>query len=51
MVSPHNHYTWKAHIVLMLGVSAEPVKVTYECRQCGQVFDETTDKQVMAKQC
>ena len=43
MVSPENHYTFLRSLILMLGISVEPVKVTFQCRQCWKVFDETTD--------
>jgi len=43
MVSPENHYTFLGSLILMLGISVEPVKVTFQCRQCWKVFDETTD--------
>jgi hypothetical protein len=42
-VSPENHYTFAGSLILMLGISVEPVKVTYQCRKCWKVFDETTD--------
>jgi hypothetical protein len=51
MVSPENHYTFWGHIILMLGVSVEPVKVTFQCRTCWTVFDSTTDPAVMRRQC
>jgi hypothetical protein len=51
MVSPENHYTFTGKIILMLGISVEPVKVTYQCRKCWQVFDETTDPAVMRGSC
>lgn len=51
MVSPRNHYTFWRHLILMLGVSVEPIRVTFECRKCWQVFDEETDPAVMRKQC
>jgi hypothetical protein len=43
MVSAENHYTFLRTLILALGISVEPVKVTYQCRQCWKVFDETTD--------
>ena len=51
MVSPDNHYTLVGKMVLMLGISVEPVKVTYQCRECWKVFDETTDPKVMRGSC
>jgi hypothetical protein len=51
MVSADNHYTFGRKIILALGVSVEPIKVTYTCRQCWQTFDETTDPAVMRRSC
>jgi hypothetical protein len=51
MVSPENHYTLVGKVILMLGISVEPVKVTYQCRKCWKVFDETTDPKVMRGSC
>jgi hypothetical protein len=51
MVSAENHYTFLRSLILMLGVSVEPVKVTYQCRKCWQVFDQTTDPKVMRGSC
>jgi hypothetical protein len=43
MVSAQNHHTFARALILMLGISVEPVKVTFQCRKCWKVFDETTD--------
>jgi hypothetical protein len=51
MVSARNHYSTWGHVVLLLGVSVEPIRVSYECRQCWTVFDETTDPRVLKRQC
>lgn len=51
MVSAENHYTGWRYLVLALGVSVEPVRVTYTCRACGQLFDETRDPKVMQRAC
>ena len=51
MVSPENHYTFLRSLILMLGISVEPVKVTFQCRQCWKVFDETTDPKIMRGSC
>jgi hypothetical protein len=52
MVSAENHYDsiWR-YLVLALGVSVEPVRVTFHCRACGEVFDETRDPKVMRSSC
>jgi hypothetical protein len=51
MVSPENHYSFVGRVILMLGISVEPVKVTYQCRKCWKIFDESSDPRVMQKSC
>jgi hypothetical protein len=51
MVTAENHYTFLRSLILMLGVSVEPVKITYQCRKCWKVFDETSDPNVMRGAC
>ena len=51
MVSAENHYTFVRSMILMLGISVEPIKVTYQCRTCWKVFDQTTDPKVMRGSC
>ncbi len=51
MVSPENHYSFFGTLILMLGISVEPKKVTYQCRTCWKVFDETTDPKIMRGSC
>jgi hypothetical protein len=36
-------------ILLMCGISVEPIKVEWECRICGDIFDSSTDPTVLAK--
>jgi hypothetical protein len=49
MVSPHGDYSFFGWVGLMLGATAEPVRVKFQCRQCGQTFDESTDPQIRKK--
>jgi hypothetical protein len=51
MVSPENHYTFKQKFILMLGVSVEPVKISFRCRKCWKVFEETTDPADLKRGC
>jgi hypothetical protein len=49
MVSARNHYSFRRQLVVVLGVSVEPNKVSFECRRCGEVFDQSTDKADLVK--
>jgi len=49
MVSPEGDYTFSGWFRLMFGISACPTRIRYRCRRCDQVFDETTDPEVLAK--
>jgi hypothetical protein len=51
MVSADGHYTWFRTLLMMLGVSAEPVKISYLCRECWKVFDQTTDPADLRRAC
>jgi hypothetical protein len=51
MVSAENHYSLLGRMILMLGISVEPVKVTYQCRRCWKIFDETRDPGVLRSSC
>ena len=49
MVSPEGEYTFSCYLRLFFGISARPTRIKYRCRRCDQVFDETTDPDVLAK--
>ena len=51
MVSAESHYSLVGNAILMLGISVEPVRVTYQCRRCWTVFDETSDPRIMRGSC
>ena len=44
MVSPvHTYTTWGQFWVALMGVSAHPIRVDFQCRVCKENFDFTTD--------
>ena len=44
LVSPVPTYTgWGKFWVIFMGVSTQPVRVDFKCRQCGRTFDFTED--------
>lgn len=48
MVSPLGRYSLTGWFwVTVIGVTTRPRKVRFRCRQCGEVFDESTDPAVL----
>lgn len=47
VVVTKNHYTFWGYVALFTGISAKPILTEYKCTQCGEVFDSTTDPQVL----
>ncbi|MEL6341509.1 MAG: hypothetical protein AAFV53_00145 [Myxococcota bacterium] len=44
MVSPLPEYTtWAAFWVTVMGVSATPIRIRFQCRLCKEIFDMTED--------
>ncbi len=49
LVSPEGSYTFSGWFRLLFGISARPTRIKYRCRRCDQVFDQTTDPDVLGK--
>ncbi len=50
MVSRDPEYTVSGSIwVAIFGVSTRPIRLKFRCRRCGEVFEETTDKAMLAR--
>lgn len=50
MVSARLTYTvWRRFLVVLLGVSAAPIRVDYQCRVCKDMFDFTVDPKRLKK--
>lgn len=48
-VSRDGEYRTWAWLLLMWGISVEPLKVTWRCRLCNTSFDESRDPSVLAR--
>lgn len=43
-VTPENEYSFFDKILVMIiGTTCVPIRTQYKCRQCNEIFDETTD--------
>jgi hypothetical protein len=61
MVAEHEHridaphaiaepeYSAIGHVLLAIGITADPILVRYRCRLCGKVFAESKDPQALKK--
>lgn len=39
MVSPKKEYSFGGWVLLVMGVTAKPIRIRYVCRTCDEVFD------------
>lgn len=47
MVSPVAHYTFLGWVLVITGISAPITHMDFRCRQCDQILETITDRQVM----
>lgn len=45
-IIPRCRYHWFAMLRLLLGVTAYPYEVYYQCERCGDIIERTTDIEV-----
>ena len=45
-VIPHCRYKWFSMLRLLMGVTAYPYEVYYQCERCNEIIDQTTDIEV-----
>lgn len=45
-VVPRCRYTWFGMLRMLLGVTAYPYEVYYQCEKCEEILDSTTDIEV-----
>ncbi len=50
LVEPVCQYNWWGWVRLAMGVTAHPVAVGYQCLQCGEIIETTTDPEVLREQ-
>ena len=44
MVMAKTRYTKGGYFWLSLGYSAKPIEVVFQCQECGEIIDVTTDE-------
>ena len=49
MVSPSAEYTFGGWCLILIGISATPIAVSYVCRRCGQKLERITDPKEIAE--
>jgi hypothetical protein len=49
MVIPKTRYNKKGYMLLSMGFSAKPVEVVFQCQQCGEILDTSTNEDVIEK--
>lgn len=47
MVSPSGEYTFGGWFLILLGISAKPTAIRFQCRKCDQLLLRTTDPKVI----
>lgn len=45
-IIPRCRYNWFAMLRLLMGVTAYPDEVYYQCERCNEIIDRTTDIEV-----
>jgi hypothetical protein len=49
MVMAKTRYTKGGYFWLSLGYSAKPIEVVFQCQECGEIIEVTTDENVIEK--
>ncbi len=47
MVSPSGEYSFGGWFLILLGISAKPRAIRYQCRRCDEVISRSTDPKVI----
>lgn len=47
-VSEEAEYTIMGWVLLIIGVTPQPIRVIFRCRRCDFVFGETRDRRILA---
>ena len=48
-VAPELVYSGIGHVILAMGLTADPIVVKFRCKLCGKVFDESKELRVRQK--
>ena len=49
MIAPKTRYNKKGYFWLSMGYSAKPIEVVFQCQNCGEIIDSSTDEEVIEK--
>ncbi|MCI0449618.1 MAG: hypothetical protein L0Y79_07510 [Chlorobi bacterium] len=49
MITAKTRYTKGGYFWLSMGFSAKPTEVVFQCQQCGEIVDTSTDEEVIEK--
>jgi hypothetical protein len=49
MIVPKTKYNKKGYFWLSMGYSAKPIEVVFQCQNCGEILDSSTDEEVIEK--
>lgn len=49
MIVPKTKYNKKGYFWLSMGYSAKPIEVVFQCQNCGEILNSSTDEEVIEK--
>lgn len=49
MIVPKTRYNKKGYFWLSMGYSAKPIEVVFQCQNCGDFLNSSTDEEVIEK--
>ena len=49
MVSPSGEYSFLGWALILMGISAEPRAIRFQCRRCDQLIARSTDRAVIGE--
>jgi hypothetical protein len=49
MIVPKTRYNKKGYFWLSMGYSAKPIEVVFQCQNCGEILDSSTEEDVIEK--
>ncbi len=49
LIIPKTRYNKKGYALLSMGFSAKPIEVVFQCQNCGEILDSSTEEDVIEK--
>jgi hypothetical protein len=49
MIMAKTRYTKGGYFLLSIGFSSKPIEVVFQCQQCNEILDSTTDEEIIEK--